>query len=184
MQIIFPLGKFNLYQVSLGGHVKKQTIARTVSALMFACCSVGFSNAWAAEQTIDECSKELLLAYFPEPFVKDSLKKFQVPEEQWELIQKELASKDKEVIKIVEQKASQMDPNPLKDPQARQTAVKLFRDTLLQIFSDVMKAHGITDEKQIQEMLDHVQQQKAQRFAKCMQKENQSNPPSNRAEDQ
>lgn len=151
---------------------------------MLACSGLSFSNV-AAEQTVDECSKELLLAYFPEPFVKDTLKKFNVPEEQWDAIRKELAGKDKEVIKIVEQKASQMDPNPLKDPQARQTAVKLFRETLLQIFSDVMKAHGIADEKQIQEMLDNIQQQKAERFAKCMQKrENNLKSPSSGADDQ
>lgn len=124
-----------------------------------------------AEQAADECSRELLLAYFPEPFVKETLKKFNVPQDQWDAIQKDLSSKDKDVIKTVESKASQMDPNPLKDPQARQAAVKLFRETLLQVFSDVMKAHGVNDDKQIQSMLDDVQQQKAQRFAKCMQKQ-------------
>lgn len=136
-------------------------------------CSAAFvpEALTARDQTVDECSKELLLAYFPEPFVKETLKKFNVPEDKWDAIKSALANKDKEVIKIVEEKAAQMDPNPLKDPQARQAAVKLFRETLLQVFSDVLKANGITDEKQIQAMLDDVQQQKAQRFAKCMQKQ-------------
>lgn len=124
----------------------------------------------AAEQTVDECSRELLLTYFPEPFVKETLKTFNVPEDKWDTIQKSLASKDKEVIQTVEKKAAEMDPNPLKDPQARLAAVKLFRSTLLQLFSDVMEANGVTDEKQIQAMLDAIQLQKAQRFAKCMQK--------------
>ncbi len=123
-----------------------------------------------SEQTVDECSRELLLTYFPEPFVKETLKTFNVPEDKWDSIQKSLASKDKDVIQIVEKKASEMDPNPLKDPQARLAAVKLFRSTLLQLFSDVMEANGVTDEKQIQAMLDAIQLQKAQRFAKCMQK--------------
>lgn len=126
----------------------------------------------AVGQTVDDCSKELLLAYFPDAFVMETLKKFNVPQDQWDAIKKELNSKDKEVIKIVEQKASQMSPNPLKDPQQRQAAVKIFRETLLQIFGDVMKAHGITDPTQIQSMLDDVQQQKAKRFAKCMEKQN------------
>lgn len=125
----------------------------------------------AAEQTVDECSKELLLAYFPEAFVVETLKKFNVPQDRWDNIKKGLNSKDKDVIKIVEQKASQMDPNPLKDPQQRQAAVKIFRETLLQIFGDVMRANGITDQAQIQSMLDDVQQQKAKRFAKCMEKQ-------------
>lgn len=141
------------------------------------CCLAAFliatsvsSPVCAAEQTMDECSRELLLTYFPEPFVKETLKTFNVPEDKWDAIQKSLASKDKDVIQTVEKKAAEMDPNPLKDPQARLAAVKLFRSTLLQLFSEVMEENGVTDEKQIQAMLDGIQLQKAQRFAKCMQK--------------
>lgn len=155
---------------SLGGFVKKIIMARSIRWLLCYCAIAMAPSLAFTDQTVDECSKELLLAYFPEPFVIETLKKFNVNEAQWDIIQKELSNKDKEVIKLVEQKASQMDPNPLKDPQARQAAVKLFRETLLQIFSDVLKAHGVTDEQEIQAMLENVQQLKAQRFAKCMQK--------------
>lgn len=146
--------------------------AQIFTCLTTLCLSVGtFTAVQAAETSVDECSKELLLAYFPEPFVVETLKKFNVPEDKWGTISKDLVSKDKEVVRIVEEKAATMDPNPLRDPQARQAAVKLFRDTLLGLFTDVLKANGVTDEKQIQDMLDDVQQQKAQRFAKCMQKQ-------------
>ncbi len=133
----------------------------------FIACQAGLNSLYAADQSVEECSKELLLAYFPAPFVKETLKKFNVPESKWDSIVTELVGKDKEVGKIVEEKASHMDPNPLMDPQARQETVKLFRDTLLGLFSEVMKSNGITDEKQIQAMLEDVQQQKAQRFTKC-----------------
>ena len=119
-----------------------------------------------ADATADEC-RELLLAYFPEPFVRETLKKFNVPEDKWDAIQKQLADKDKEVIKTVEKRAAQLDTNPLED---RQTAVKLFKETLLQVFTDVMKDNGITDNAKIEMMLKDMNQQKAQRFAKCMQK--------------
>jgi hypothetical protein len=124
-----------------------------------------------ADASVDECSKELLLAYFPEPFVKETLKKFNVPQDKWDAISSQLVSKDKEVVQIVEDKASKMDPNPLRDPQARQAAVKLFRDTLLGLFTEVLQANGVTDSSEIQSMLDDVQKQKAERFAKCMQKQ-------------
>ena len=125
---------------------------------------LGFASAFAST----DCSKELLLAYFPEPFVTETLSRFNVPKEQWGAINKELSQKDEEVIRMVESKASKMTPNPMQDPKLRQQAVKLFRETLLQIFSDVMYAHGVTDTKQIQSMLDDIQQQKAERFAQCM----------------
>ena len=63
-----------------------------------------------------------------------------------------------------------MNPNPLKDAQQRQAAVKLFRETLIDLFSSTMKANGISNDQQIQEMLNDIQQQKAKRFAMCMQK--------------
>ena len=121
-----------------------------------------------------ECSKELLLAYFPDIFVKETFVKFNVAKDKWEPILKGLNEKDKEVIKTVEDKASKMNPNPLKDPTQRQAAVKLFRETLLEIFSNVLKNNGITDEKQISSMLDDIQQQKAKRFALCIKKDNEA----------
>src|SRR5687768_14205855 len=91
-------------------------------ALLNPCLSI-------AHNGIDECAKELLLSYFPEPIVIETLKRFKVPENKWSGITKSLANKDRDVVKLVEQKASAMTPNPLKDAQQRQAAVKLFRDT-------------------------------------------------------
>lgn len=124
----------------------------------------------------DECSRELLISYFPKVFVTETLKKYNVPQEKWETIANDLALKDKEVIKTVEEKAAKLNPNPLKDPQQRQAAVKLFRETLTDLFAGTMKANGVTDEKQISEMLNDIQQQKAKRFAMCMQKLSQGAP--------
>lgn len=129
-----------------------------------------FSAPLLAQVSTNECSKELLLAYFPEIFVQETLKRFSVPEEEWSGIQRDLASKDKDVIKIVEEKAGKMDPNPLKDPGSKKAAIELFKGTLLQIFSGVMKEHGVTDDEKIQSMLTDIQQRKAERFTKCMQK--------------
>lgn len=146
---------------------------KALCGLCLAVTPFSTTSIYAADASPEECSRQLLLAYFPEPFVLETLKKFNVPEKERQAIASSLASKDADVIKQVEQKASTMTPNPLQDPQARQAAVKLFRETLLDVFSGVLKEHGITDDKQIAEMLDHVQQQKAERFAKCMQKQQQ-----------
>lgn len=114
-------------------------------------------------------SKDLLLAYFPESIVNETLPRYDVPKEELEGINKELASKDNEVIRMVEEKASKLTPNPLLDPEQRQVAAKLFRETLFEIFSDVMSAHGVTDSDKVQEMLNNIQQLKADRFAQVMQ---------------
>lgn len=135
----------------------------------------GTISADAVAET-DECAQEILLSYFPAVFVKESLAKFKVPEDKWDGILKELAIRDKEILKKVEVKAASMSSNPLKDPQQRQAAVKIFRDTLFENFATVMKANGVTDEKQIQEMLDDINQLKAKRFARCMQQHHQNKP--------
>lgn len=126
----------------------------------------------AAEPAVaDECAKELLLSYFPEPIVTETLKRFAIPQDKVNGIVKSLSSKDKDVVRLVEEKAAAMNPNPLKDPQQRQAAVKLFRDTLLQVFTDGLKENGVTDTSKFQAMLDDIQQQKAKKFAMCMERQ-------------
>jgi hypothetical protein len=136
-----------------------------IGALIAPCQSVD------AQIATDECAKELLLSYFPEPIVTETLKKFKVPEDKWTGITRSLSAKDKEIVKLIEQKAATMNPNPLKDVQHRQAAVKLFRDTLLQVFTDALKENGIQDTSQIQAMLDDIQQQKAKKFAMCLERQ-------------
>lgn len=128
-----------------------------------------------AVNPVEECSKELLLSYFPEGFVRETLKKYNVPQDKWDAIVKELNEKDKEVVKIVEERAAKVNPNPLKDPQQRHEAVKIFKETLTDIFSTTLKKNGVSDTTQMQQMLDDIQQQKAKRFAQCMEQQRTQN---------
>lgn len=125
-------------------------------------------SAIVTADATDECAKELLLSYFPEPIVKETLKRFSIADDKVAGITKSLSLKDKDVVKVVEEKAKNMNPNPLKDPQQRAAAVKLFRETLLQVFTEALKENGITDTSKFQAMLDDIQQQKAKKFAMCM----------------
>jgi hypothetical protein len=124
----------------------------------------------AAIETADTCSTEVLLSYFPDQFVANTLEAYKVPVAQRAEIQRQLSEKGHEVIARVEEKAAKMSPNPLRDPLHRQEAVKIFRDTLFELFASVMNAHGINNNQEIQAMLDDLQQQKAKYFARCMEK--------------
>jgi len=154
-----------------GGYVNKSATLKTLMGLALAGSAFVSPVQVAAANPVEECSKELLLSYFPETFVRESLKKYDVPKDKWDSIVKELNEKDKDIVKIVEEKASKLNPNPLKDPQQRQAAVKIFRETLTDSFATTLKKNGVTDENQIQQMLDDVQQQKAKRFAQCMEQQ-------------
>lgn len=150
--------------------MNKSAFLKLVVSIALGCGLVNIPANISAQNAIDECSKELLLAYFPEQFVNEALKKNNVPQEKWADINKDLAGKEKDVVRIVEEKAEKQNPNPLKDPSQRLAAVKIFRETLLQVFSEALKKNGITDDKQIQAMLDDIQQQKAKKFAQCLEK--------------
>lgn len=148
-------------------------------------CGLAFANnaqlhadspAIAGESSMTDCSKEFLIAYFPPVLVENSLEKFHVPKDKWEPIVKQLTASEKSIITLVEEKASKITPNPLKDPQQRQAAVKIFRETLMEIFSGVLHQNGITDEQQIKSILDDIQQQKAKKFAECLEKHRQKSP--------
>lgn len=155
--------------------MKKDVLKRFITKIFIGACvlAVPCSGMAADVAEGDMCAKEMLLSYFPSPIVKETLKRFNVPQEKWDGILKSLSNKDKEVVKLVEQKAAEMSPNPLKDPQQRQAAVKLFRDTLLQVFSDALKENNMTDTSKYQAMLDDIQQQKAKQFAMCMDRQKQ-----------
>lgn len=159
--------------------MKKKALLQTVKlCLILGMCCIPFHTKAADISDSEECAQEILLAYFPGIFVRETLSKFKVSQDQWDSINKELVQRDKEIIKKVEAKAAKMSSNPLKDPQQRQAAVKIFRETLFENFAEVMRAHGVKDDQQIQQMLDDIQQQKAKRFARCMQQQQpQSKPP-------
>jgi hypothetical protein len=123
-----------------------------------------------SDSPIAECSKEFLISYFPASIVGPALEKFNLPKDKLASITKDLSETEKSIISQVEEKASKITPNPLKDPQQRQVAVKIFRETLLEIFTGVLNKNGVTDGKQIQAMLEEIQQQKAKKFADCLDK--------------
>lgn|GEM_PF-5237833 len=117
----------------------------------------------------EECSKELA-TYFPVALMNETLKKFNIPESKWGSITKELVEKDKNIVVEVELRADKMKENPLKKPELRLQAVKLFKEALQDAFANTLRKNGIDDDTQIQAMLQDLQQQKAKRFAACLEK--------------
>jgi len=140
-------------------------LSASVAVLMFTGYSVYASN-------LDDCSKELLISYFPEPFVNDVLSEYEISKDLWPQINQALQDQDRTIISTVEAKASKMNPNPLKDPSQRNAAVSIFKETLYETFAAVMNKYGIDDKSQISAMLDEIQYKKAKRFRECMENQN------------
>jgi hypothetical protein len=118
------------------------------------------------------CSKEVLMTFFPEPIVRAILIQHKIPEDKAASIAKDLSQMDPEVVKVVEQKATKMDPNPLNDLAQRDAAIKIFRETLFENFAKALRQNQvIADDNQIQTILDDMQQIKGKLFVECIKKE-------------
>jgi hypothetical protein len=120
----------------------------------------------AAEEM--ECSQEILYTYFPRPFVEETMIENGFSQKEAQTIADSLAKMDQKVTITVEQKAQEKDPNPLMSLDRQEDVVQIFKETLLEVFSDVLKQHGKTDSEKVQAMLDAIQEKKALHFAKCL----------------
>lgn len=118
------------------------------------------------------CSKEVLMTFFPQPIVKAILIRNKIPAEQAEAISKELANKDQDIVKMVEKKAAQSENNPFRDFSHREEAIKMFREILFEVFSDVLKKYGVEDKEKLRKILDDIQEAKGKLFVECIKKEN------------
>lgn len=125
-----------------------------------------------------KCTKEELMTFFPQQIVQSVLLKANVSKEQASEIAQELSHKDRELAKVVEEKAAKLEPNPFKDLSQRDLAVRIYRETLYEIFAKVLKAHGVSDEDQIQVLLDAVQVEKSKLFIECIRKQSPEPSPS------
>lgn len=118
-----------------------------------------------------KCTKEELMTFFPQQVVQSILLQAGLTKEQSTDIARELSQKDRELAKTVEEKAAKLDPNPFKDLSQRDLAIKIYRETLYEIFAKVLKSHGVKDEDQIQTLLDEIQIAKSKLFIECIRKQ-------------
>jgi len=152
------------------------------------CCAatfsmVGLSDLYAVTTEVVlsnsmKCTKEELMTFFPQQVVESVLLKAHLSKEQAEAISKELAQKDRELAKLVEEKAAKVDPNPFKDLSQRDLAIRIYRETLYEVFAKVLKSHGVTNEDQIQTLLDEMQAAKSELFIECIRKQQHPTKPS------
>ncbi len=118
-----------------------------------------------------KCTKEELMRFFPEQLLESILIKAKLPKDQADAIAQELAQKDSELAKIVEEKSAKVEPNPFKNLSHRDLAIRIYRETLYEVFAKVLKSHGVTNEDQIQSLLDELQEARSKLFIECIRKQ-------------
>lgn len=109
--------------------------------------------------------------FFPEGIVKNVLIQANFTKEESDSIANELAVKDRGMAKLVDQKAAQYQPNPFKELNQRDQAIKIYQETLFEVFANVLKEHGVKDENQIRALLDEIRLIKSKNFIDCISKQ-------------
>ncbi|MFI0435193.1 MAG: hypothetical protein ACH350_05635 [Parachlamydiaceae bacterium] len=149
------------------------------TAVSILCCTC--LQAETTEVTLSnsmKCTKEELMRFFPEQVVHSVLVKAKLPKEQADAIAQDLSQKDQELAKLVEDKSAKVSPNPFKNLSQRDLAIKIYRETLYEVFAKVLKAHGVKNEDQIQTLLDDLQEARSKLFIECIRKQPKSSEPS------
>ena len=122
------------------------------------------------------CTKEELMTSFPQAVIESILLKSQLSAEEASKIAIELSQKNQELTQMIETKVSRLDPHPFKDLSQRDLAIKIYRESRYEVFAKVLKAHGITNEDQIQSLLDEIQMAQSKLFIECIRKQHVSSP--------
>lgn len=152
--------------------MKKTLVFPAVLMLTFSSIIADDSDqtTFVPPQTDSQCSREVLMSFFPKTIVSDVLTENKIDKKKVDAIVAALEIQGGDVIRRTEEKAAKMNPNPMKDPKFRKKTAKLIRETVTETYTLVLKGNGITDEKLIKDTLDAIQDKKAKLFADCMQK--------------
>jgi len=118
----------------------------------------------------DPCTEAFENDPFPIEVVNKVLAQFQVPAEEWTPINQGLRRQLALVEVKVQQKAAKLERNPFNPP--RQTVVigRLKREALIESFAYVMRQHGIKKTRNIYDMFNAIQDEKAERLWECLQR--------------
>lgn len=118
-----------------------------------------------------KCTKEELMRFFPEQIVQSVLVKSNIPKEKADVIAKTLSEKDRELAKIIEEKSANVGKNSSKNLSQRDLANKIYRETLYEVFAKVLKDNGITNDDQIQTLLEELGEARSKLFIECIRKQ-------------
>lgn len=147
--------------------------SRLKNLLLTAACALctpfqGELSAYLEELGKEEaCTDYLRLTYFPHAVVEDVLRRYSIPHEERYAIYRDLVAREPDIIAIVEERAARVNKE-LK----LSAAVAIYRQTLYQVFAEVLKINGISRREQADAILDEIQFKKGRLYKLCMENKN------------
>lgn len=115
-----------------------------------------------------KCTKEELINFFPQQVVEHVLIKAKIPRDKAHKIAVELSQKNMELLNTVEEKSSHLQKNLSNNSNLQDQTIKIYGDTLHDMFTKVLKAYGIDDETQAQNLLEQIRLERSKHFIECL----------------
>jgi hypothetical protein len=115
----------------------------------------------------NSCAEMFKDDQFPSDVVNSILRKFRVPSDKWSPINRDLARQMTRVESIAREKGAQLTPNPFDPPQQTVVIGRLYREAEREVFRQVMEQNGVEGERDIHEMFDEIQYEKAAIIWQC-----------------
>lgn len=139
-----------------------------LKCLLSCCVCFNCTAVTVDADRLKKCTKEELVNFFPEKIVQRVLVENGLSEENAKKIANQLSLQDLTLIKAVEEKAYKMNSNALSDLSQREKAVEIYAQTVHELFVKTLKPYDITDDAQIQKMLDEIKIERSQLFIECL----------------
>jgi hypothetical protein len=132
-------------------------------------CLEGIDNS-SIEVDLDSslCTKDVLIKFFPEPIVKQVLKKHRISDDKATHLAQELEQKNSEITKTVEERTEEHYANEIPSVGA---ISKIYQETVYEIFANTLKDQGVDDEDQIQIILEDIKSMRKKLFVDCIRRE-------------
>ena len=121
----------------------------------------------------DDCAEIFQEFEYPSQLVNQVLNQFEVPSGKWAPINRDLTREMRGVRERAREKAADLTPNPYDSPRQEVVIGRLQREAEREIFREVMERHGVDDRREIHEMFDEIQYEKAMLIWDCFLEERQ-----------
>lgn len=114
------------------------------------------------------CMRELEIDFFKIELLSQALSLYDVPQGQWTPIYQDLISRSQTVPYRVREKAKAYEKNPLDFPFNGEEAKKLLRQSLEEVFIEVLEDNDVSDRGAIVEMFNFLYQHHLPTINDCM----------------
>ena len=125
---------------------------------------LGFLTVLAEEKA---CVRDIETYFFNPIYVSQALSLHDVSQSAWSQVNLKLRERNSEIPKLVMDKVSKMDPNPLRTPFDPREAAKVLEEALFEMLASVLTEFNIENPLRGGEMFNYIREQQNSRFIDC-----------------